>query len=168
MILYSSFSCWSRGTAPPGTTQRILCSWRITCTTQTTPHVSSCPGMVLERALLPSSSGYWCPASLTWLWTWRTVTPAPLRTQRPVNYHPAIRNCLSPQQTESQSLLRSLSHQERQSWRSSRSQSPKYLTRCESRQHKRGWTQLWRSWGLWKDPPTAPPLGVSTNRTWEI
>ncbi len=122
MILQSSSSCWSRGTALSRTTPRILCSWRITRTTWTTasarsteldlttPHVSSCPGMVLERASPLSSSGCWCPANLNSSWTLRIITPAPLGTQSPVNYHPATRSCPSPPQTESQSLPRSLSH----------------------------------------------------------
>ncbi len=182
MILQSSSSCWSRGTALSRTTPRILCSLRITRTTRTTasarsteldlttPHVSSWPGMVLERASPLSSSGCWCPANLNSPWTSRIITPAPLGTQSPVNYHPAARSCPSPPQTESQSLPRSLSHrhQERQSCWSSRSPSPKCLTRCESRQFKRRWILLWRSRGLWKAPPTAPPLGVSINWTWEI
>ncbi len=177
-LIYGSINPWSRGTALSRTTPRILCSWLITRTTRSTasarsteldltkPHVGSCPEMVLERASPLSSSGCWCPVSRPWLWTSRIVTPAPLGTQSPVTYYPAARSCPSPPQTESQSLPRSLSHrhQERQSCRSSRSPSPKCLTRCESRQFQRRWMQLWRARGLW---PTAPPLGVSINWTWE-
>ncbi len=122
MILLSSSSCWSRGTALSRTTPRTSCSCRITCTTRTAasarfikldwapPHERSCPGMVLERASPHSSSGCWWPANRNSPWTSRMMTPAPLWTQSPVNLHPTARSCQSPPQTESQSLPRSLSH----------------------------------------------------------
>ncbi len=112
-----------------------------------------------SRASPSSKRGRWCPASHIWPWTSQPRSG------------PRAQSSTTPRYGAAWAHRRRRARACRGHWaiaiRSDRADD-RPEPQVSDQVRERRWILLWRSQGQWKAPPTAPPLGVSTNWTWEI